>query len=211
MEIQTAFVETFVFKGFAEPMPVYRIEQRHRTRIISDTYILWLDLAGFGRIMDANPASSTVELLLDTLDAVTRGTAQEFAGTIRFNLGDSYCITFEEASKAIAGAERLSRSWNAPLRKQFGCPISMGLHLGTVYTFRSFLYGRDFWIASQLQNASARLLATDENGIFVTGPVRSALFDTSWHNRLQPVELGPLPVRFLAGIEFYRLCDEEGS
>ena len=32
MEIQTAFVETFVFKGFAEPMPVYRIEQRHRTR-----------------------------------------------------------------------------------------------------------------------------------------------------------------------------------
>jgi class 3 adenylate cyclase len=64
MEIQTAFVETFVFKGIVEPMPVYRIEQRHRTRIISDTYILWLDLAGFGRIMDANPASSTVELLL---------------------------------------------------------------------------------------------------------------------------------------------------
>ena len=32
-EIQTALVENFVFKGFAERMPIYRIEQRHRTRV----------------------------------------------------------------------------------------------------------------------------------------------------------------------------------
>jgi class 3 adenylate cyclase len=211
MEIQTALVEAFVFKGFTEPMPIYRIEQRHRTRIISDTYILYLDLKGFGEIMDANPVSSTVELLLDKLDAVTRGTAREFAGTIRFNLGDSYCITFEEAAQAIGGAERLSQSWDAALRGQFGCGMSIGLHRGSVYTFRSFLFGRDVWIASQLQNASAKLLATGENGIFVTSTVRNALFDSSWHNRLQPVELEPLPVRFLAGIEFYRLGDDVPS
>src|SRR5215468_1982096 len=33
-EIQTALVESFALKGFAEPIPVYRIEQRHRTRTI---------------------------------------------------------------------------------------------------------------------------------------------------------------------------------
>jgi class 3 adenylate cyclase len=76
-----------------------------------------------------------------------------------------------------------------------------------MYAFRSFLYGRDVWIASQLQNASAKLLAKGENGVFLTGAVRDALFGTPWHNRLQPVELKPLPARVLAGVQFYRLCD----
>jgi class 3 adenylate cyclase len=170
-----------------------------------------LDLNGFGKFMDADPGSSTVELLLDTIDGVTHDAAREFAGTIRFNLGDSYCITFEEAGQAIRGAERLSGSWNAAVREQFGCAISIGLHRGKVYMFRSFLFGRDVWIASRLQNASAKLLASSENGIFVTNAVRSALFGTPWHNRLQPVALPPLPAWSLAGIEFYRLGDAEDS
>src|SRR5262245_59274064 len=207
-EIQTALVESFAFKGFAEPMPVYRIERRDRTRITADTYILFSDLSGFGRMMDAGPTSATVERILDALDALARGTAQELGGTVRFNLGDSYCVTFTEAVQAIAWAERLTRSWEAILhQEQFGCTISVGLHRGTLYTFRSFLYGRDVWIASQLQSASAKLLGSGEHGIFVSGAVRSALFGTPSHNRLQPVTLLPLP-RSLAGIEVYRLCNE---
>ena len=206
-EIQTALVENFAFKGFAEPMPVYRIERRDRTRIFADTYILFSDLRGFGRMMDAAPTSATVERILDALDALTRRSAQELGGTIRFNLGDSYCVTFDEAAQAIAWAERLTRNWDAIRhQEQFGCTISVGLHRGTLYTFRSFLYGRDVWIASQLQTASAKLLESEENGIFVTGAVRSALFGTPSHNRLQPVTLLPLP-QTLAGIEIYRLCD----
>ena len=206
-EIQTALVENFAFKGFAEPMPVYRIERRDRTRIFADTYILFSDLRGFGRMMDGAPTSATVERILDALDALTRRSAQELGGTIRFNLGDSYCVTFDEAAQAIAWAERLTRNWDAIRhQEQFGCTISIGLHRGTLYTFRSFLYGRDVWIASQLQTASAKLLESEENGIFVTGAVRSALFGTPSHNRLQPVTLLPLP-QTLAGIEIYRLCD----
>ena len=206
-EIQTALVENFAFKGFAEPMPVYRIERRDRTRIFADTYILFSDLRGFGRMMDAAPTSATVERILDALDALTRRSAQELGGTIRFNLGDSYCVTFDEAAQAIAWAERLTRNWDAIRhQEQFGCTISIGLHRGTLYTFRSFLYGHDVWIASQLQTASAKLLESEENGIFVTGAVRSALFGTPSHNRLQPVTLLPLP-QTLAGIEIYRLCD----
>jgi adenylate cyclase len=99
-------------------------------------------------------------------------------------------------------------SWDAiRCQEQFGCTVSIGLHRGTVYTFRSFLYGRDVWIASQLQSASAKLLKSHENGIFVTGAVRSALSGTPSHNRLQPVRLQPLP-RALVGIEVYRLCNE---
>jgi len=205
-EIQTALVETFVFKGFADATPIYRVQQRHRTRTIADTYILYLDLKGFGKIMDADPGSTTVERLLDALDTVTHETALEFDGTIRFNLGDSYCITFTDAGQAIAGAERLSRSWATKHQELFGCAISIGLHRGTIYTFRSFLYGRDVWIASRLQDTSAKLLESGENGVFVTGLVRDALFGTPWHNRLHAVELNPLRV-FLAEIAIYRLLD----
>jgi class 3 adenylate cyclase len=199
-EIQTAFVEMFAFKGFDEPMPVYRIQQRHRTRTIADTFILYLDLTGFGNAINAEPAGTAVERILDTLDGVTHGTAQQLGGQIRFSLGDSCCITFTEAGQAIAGAERLSVSWDA--KGLFGCGMSIGLHRGTIYTFRSFLYGPDVLIAMQLQYASAKLLASGENGIFVTGAFREALFGTAWHNRLQPVELKPP-----AGNLSYRLCD----
>jgi class 3 adenylate cyclase len=206
-EIQTAFVETFALKGFAEPVPVYRIEQRHRTRVLADVYILFSDLNGFGSIMDTGP-TTTVERILDALDAVTYGTTQEFGGTVRFNSGDSYCMTFAEAGQAIAAAERLCRSWDATRREnsheQFGCAISAGLHRGSLYAFRSFLYGRDVWTASKLQSATSRLLASDESGIFVTGAARDALFGTRWHNQLLAVALQPLP-EALAGVGVYRL------
>jgi class 3 adenylate cyclase len=196
-----------VLKGFVEPMPIYRIEQRHRTRVIPEIYILFLDLHGFRKIMDAGPVTK-IERTLDMLDAVTYGTAQDFGGTVRFNQGDSYCVTFTEAARAMAGAERLICKWDAIRHlEQFDCTINIGLHRGTLYAFRSFLYGRDVDIASQLQIASTRLLTSDENGIFVTNAVHSALFGTPWHNRLQPIALQQLLKPPLLGIAGYRLCE----
>ena len=59
----------------------------------------------------------------------------------------------------------MTRTWEGiRQQEQFGCTISIGLHRGTLYAFRSFLYGRDVWIASQLQSASAKLLESHESG-----------------------------------------------
>ena len=142
-EIQTALVENFVFKGFAERMPIYRIEQRHRTRVIADTYILFSDLEGFGTMLDAGPASATVERILDALDAVTRGIAQEFGGTVRFNLGDSYCVTFTDAAQAIAGAERLTR-----IGKQFGTGSNSAARSVSGFTVAPFIHSDPFSTAA---------------------------------------------------------------
>jgi class 3 adenylate cyclase len=205
-EIQTAPVGDFAFKGYANPMPIFRIEQRHRTRVIANALIMFLDLHGFGRLMDTEPASAAVERLLDTLDLVTHGAAREFGGTVRFSVGDSYCLTFAEAAQAMACAETMCRNWDARTNEdKSGCTVSIGLHRGTLYMFRSFLYGRDTWIASQLQGSSARLLAQNENGVFVSGVVRAALADTPWHSRLRPVALQPAPPA-LASIDVYRLA-----
>ena len=51
-EVRTAFVDAFTFKGFPEPVPVYRIEQTHRTRVIADQYIVVTDLHGFSTVVD---------------------------------------------------------------------------------------------------------------------------------------------------------------
>jgi hypothetical protein len=72
--------------------------------------------------------------------------------------------------------------------------------------YRSFLYGRDGDIVGELQNASTKLLASDETGIFVTEAVRVDLVGGPWHNRLQRVTLRTARA-VLAGIEIYRLCD----
>jgi class 3 adenylate cyclase len=143
-----------------------------------------------------------VELILDALDTATRETAREFDGTIRFSNGDSCCISFGEAGQAIAGAERLIHRWDA---EQVGCSIGIGMHHGAIYTYRSFLFGRDVQIASQLQHASARLLKKRESGVFVTGAVRDALLGMPWHNRFEPVLLPQLQASLASGVEFFRL------
>src|SRR5438445_9485171 len=47
-EIRTGVVDTFSLKGFPEQV-VYRVEQRHRTHVFPDTWILVSDLRGFVR------------------------------------------------------------------------------------------------------------------------------------------------------------------
>jgi class 3 adenylate cyclase len=200
-EIQTALVDSFALKGFNEPVPVYRVQLRHRTHVFAETYMLFSDLRGFRPIAHAG----RVEQTLDAYDAVVQSAAQEFGGVIRFNVGDAYCVSFVDAEKVIAGAERISKRLDDMRQQaQFPCSISIGLHRGTLYAFRSFLHGRDVEIASRLQSASARLLEPGESGIFISGAVRDALFGTVWHNRFEPVALQS-PSDLLAGIEVYRL------
>ena len=170
-EVQTALVDNFVLKGFVEPIPVYRVEQRHRTRIIDDAYILVSDLRGFTRLTETQPVVA-IERLLDALDALAHRIAHEFDGTIRFSFGDSYCLTFSNVAQLVAAAERLSQDWEATGREaRSGCAINIGLHRGKISVFRSFLYGHGYRIAARVANASIEVLADREGGIFVTSAV----------------------------------------
>jgi class 3 adenylate cyclase len=206
-DVPTTLVSNFTFKGFDEPIPVYRIEQRHRTRIIADTFLMYSDLVGFRRIVNSDPAIGVVERVLDALDTVSQMTARECGGRIDFSHGDAYYFSFAEVSRAVAGAECFARNWEEMRRsKQISCAINIGLHRGTIYAYRSFLYGRDGDICGALQTASTKLLASEETGIFVTGAVRADLVGGPWDNRLQRVTLQAVPP-ILAGMDIYRLCD----
>jgi class 3 adenylate cyclase len=201
-EIRTALVGAFPLKGFTESVSVYRVEQTHRTRVIEDQCIVLSDLRGFTRFVETSPMT-TVEKLLDALLGLTSRVCREFGGMIRFTTGDAYCMTFADASLAMAAAERLSENWGTFLHQEkLSCPINVAVHRGTLYAFRSYFYGRAINVASRVESASAAVLAPNEGSIFVTGEVRSHLAGTIWDARLDLIEARP---RGHAEIEIYRL------
>jgi class 3 adenylate cyclase len=203
-EVQTALITNSHLKGFDEPVSIYRVEQRHRTRIISNAYVLLSDLRGFTRFTETAPVIA-VEGVLNALDEVISAVKRESDGVIRLRIGDSYCLTFPDASQLMAAAERLSADWKAVSREAtFNCPINIVLHRGRVCAFRSFLYGEGILIPARVQVASAQVLTDGDGGVFVTGAVRGDLAATPWGNRLQPVAV-KLRDPGCSGMEIYRL------
>jgi class 3 adenylate cyclase len=204
-EVQTMLVNNFPLKGFVEPVPVYRVEQRHRIRFIPKAYILDSDLRSFRRLIETE-SETAIENVLDTLDMLIHRVAREFEGTIRFSVGDTHCLTFTEAPHLIAAADNLSKDWATADREMtLGHAINIVIHCGEMRAFRSFLHGEGMSVVRGVQKASLNILADREGGVFVTSAVRDGLVGTPWQDRLElvAVNLGDHP-RFL-GLDVYRL------
>jgi class 3 adenylate cyclase len=202
-EVRTAFVDTFTCKGFPEPVLVYRIEQRHRTRVIADQYIVVTDLHGFSTILETAPMA-VIEKSFDWLLELVGRVCRECSGTNRFGEGDAYCMTFPDAGLAMAAAEHLAAEWGTFERREgLHSPINVVVHKGVLYAFRSYLWGSALNMAFRIDRATHHLPPKD-TWIFVTGPVREDLVTTPWDKRLQPVDLR-LNTPQLAEVEVYRL------
>ena len=203
-EVRTALVDAFTLKGFTGPIPVYRIEQTYRTRVIADQYIVITDLRGFSLVLETAPMTE-VERILDRFRELAGSASREFTGAIRFSAGDSYCLTFPEPALAVAAVERLSNGWRAPGRPEGSrCPMSVGVHKGTLYAFRDFLYSMDLNIAAAVERVASRTSPEDTIAC-VTQQVRRDLAGTAWDKRFHRIDVEPRVPR-LAGIEVYRLA-----
>ena len=202
-EVRTALVDAFILKGFTGPVPVYRIEQTYRTRVIADQYIVITDLRGFSTVVETVPMLE-VEKILDRFRELVGKVCREFNGANRFSAGDSYCLTFPEPGLAIAAVERLAGDWQAPGRPEGSrCPMSVGMHKGVLYAFRGFLYSRDLNTAAAVERVASRM-SPDDTIVCVTGQVQRDLVGTAWHSRFQRIDVRPSVPR-LADIEIYRL------
>ncbi len=202
-EVRTALVDAFTLKGFPAPVPVYRIEQTHRTRVIAEQYIVVTDLHGFATVTATAPIT-VVEKVLDSLLELVDRVCRECDGTSRFSAGDAYCLTFPDATRAMAAVEHLADAWGTFARREgLHCPINVVVHKGTLYAFRSYLWSDDLNVAFGVDRVTHRLPPGD-TWIFVTGPVRQALVATPWNQRLQPVALESTAPQ-LAEVEVYRL------
>lgn len=207
-ELRAAFVDAFTFKGFSEPVAVYRIEQTHRMRLIPDQYIVVTDLR-FSTIA-LESSISVAERILDGLLELVGRVCSEFSGAHRSTTGDAYLLTFPDASRAMAAVERLAEGWNAFQHHEgILCSMNVAVHKGNLYAFRSYLLSRDVNLTFNVETATSRLESSGTS-IFVTEFVRRDLAGTSWHQQLRPVDIGPRSPR-LAEIEIYRLQTSESD
>jgi class 3 adenylate cyclase len=201
-EVRTSPVGTFVLKGFEEPVPVYRIDQTHRTRVLENQYIVVTDLRGFMAFIESHPMAA-VEKVLDHLLEVVGRVCREFEGTNRFGHGDAYCLTFPEPGAALEAVERLCEAWSDfQQRNGYRCPLNVAVHKGTLNLFRSYLFGNDVNDVMTIESLTKTL--GESGGIFVSSRVRDDLAGTPWAVRLQPVELAR-KAGSLAGIGVCRL------
>jgi class 3 adenylate cyclase len=202
-EVRTALVGEFTLKGFPEPMSVYCVEQTSRTRVLADQHIAIADLRGFSRLAHRSPVG-IVERVLDQFERLIGQICEEFGGTNRFGAGDSYCVTFAEADRAMAGVARLVEQWTAFDRAEgVNCPMNVAVHKGTLYAFRSYLYGDDLNLVTWVQSATQQL-PPGNTSIFVTPQVRQGLLETSWDAWLERVDVRSIAPE-LQEIEIYRL------
>jgi class 3 adenylate cyclase len=201
-EIHTSLVNTFAMKGFTDPVPVYRIDQTHRTRVLVDQYIAVADLTDFGPIVEAS-RTTVVEAILDGLHDLVGSVCREFDGVVRFSTGDGYCLTFTDARRAMAGIEQLATAWTAFARRtNVRCALNVVVHKGTLYAFRSYLHSADLNVAFAVERAAKR--SAPAPGLFLTDAVARDLKETSWEARIEPLSLDPLPAR-LKDIGVYRV------
>lgn len=207
-EVRTALVDAFALKGFAEPVPIYRVEQTHRTQVIAGQYILWTDLRGFGKFA-ATARITEAERVLDRLLELVGQICQEFGGINRFSDGDTHCLTFSDADRAMAATERLAKDWELfDRREQLNCAMVAALHRGTVYLYRSYAYSGDLNIVAGIVDRN-RVQSQTGSATFVTGEVQRELTGTPWITRFQRVEMGLGDRNQLAGIDVFRLEPRE--
>lgn len=191
-EVQTSLVDEFVAQGYPDPVLVYRVKQRHRTRSYPDLRILLSDLRDFGPLTDTAPVTM-IEAVLDALQAVSQTVAGEFGGTVRYAFGDVFCLSFSESVPAIGAAVRFAEEWDAVRRARgFDCPISLALHRGEIKAYRSFVYGRTIRIASRALEVSVASAARDESDVVATGAIYKDLAGTEWRARLESISFGQL-------------------
>lgn len=203
-EVGTALVDVFTLKGFPNPLPVYRVEQTFRTRVLENQYIVVTDLKGFSAALETAPMSE-VEKILDRLRDLVDHVCRDFDGVSRMSVGDSYCLTFADPKLALAAVERLVEEWHAPGRPEAArCSLSIGVHKGVLYAFRDFLHGLDLNIATLVERALSRAAARDAIAA-VTGPVRRDMSGTEWDARFRRVDVEPSEPR-LKGIEVHLLA-----
>jgi class 3 adenylate cyclase len=190
-EVRSSLVGAFPLKGFDTPVPVYRVDPTHRTRIVENQYIVIADLRGFGAFTELQPVA-VVEKVLDQLLEVVDGVCEEFGGTNHFSAGDSYCFTFAGPDHAMTAIERLSVAWTGFERLEaLHCPINIAVHTGTFRVYRTYLYGRGVDVVIRVEAATHAL--GGEAGIFVTEPVRQDLEGTPWAARLRAVPTSQVP------------------
>lgn len=188
-EVQASFVNEFSLKGMNEPEKIYRIDQKHKTRIIKNQAIVITDLKGFTAYHESCSIEE-VEKLLTQLDLLEKEVCEAFGGTIRIIIADAYLLTFPEAHLALSAIEVLCQKWKKFIQSNpHCCGLAVGINKGDLNIFRSCTYGRDINIAARLEPIGRLICSqTTQNTVMVSERIKNEVSGTPWERKLQKVD-----------------------
>jgi class 3 adenylate cyclase len=204
-EVQTSFVNEFNFKGFREPENVYKVDQKHKTRVLTDQFIMFTDVKRFTPFIRSASIEEVESLLLDCDDLINE-VCDKHGGIIRQVNGDQYFLTFTAPNQAMMAVEQLCHSWEK-IAEQYHLGISIGIHKGNLNVLRSFVYGDDIHTTTYLTQLEKIYFPNKMEVHAITSRrVREALKGTKWKERFR--ELTPTNA---AEELFQRVVREHGA
>jgi class 3 adenylate cyclase len=204
-EVQTSFVNEFNLKGFREPEKVYKVDQKHKTRVLTDQFIMFTDVKRFTPFIGSASIEAVESLLLDCDDLINE-VCDKHGGIIRQVNGDQYFLTFTDPQQAMLAVEQLCHSWGK-IVEQYHLGISIGVHKGNLNVLRSFVYGEDIHTTTYLTHLEKIYFPNKTEVHAITSRrVREALKESKWNERFR--ELTPTNV---AEELFQRVVQEHGA
>jgi class 3 adenylate cyclase len=185
-EVPTTFVDEFALKGIAQPERIYKVEQKHRTRIITGQYIVFTDVRRYTSFMKSKTLEQTEEFLLAHDDLVNE-ICEAHGGIIRNYQGDTYFLTFSELDQTLTALDKLCRRWPA-IVQDYGLGLSVGVHKGDVNILRSYVYGTDIHTTVYLTDLSRKVFPHSDYCVVVSDRIRQDARGTIWEPNFRELQ-----------------------
>jgi class 3 adenylate cyclase len=185
-EVQTSFVGEFNFKGFSEPEKVYKVDQKQRIRVLTQQYIVFIDIRGWTRFTDSQGIEDVASFLSD-YDDLLNDICDRHGGVIRNASGDQYFLTFSETGALFAAMENLYKSWKSMIER-YELGLSVAVHNGDLNVIRSYLYSNDIHTTVFLERVNSLIHSGWETiSIIVSGRVKDSADATNWEGRFKEI------------------------
>lgn len=187
-EVQTSFVNEFHLKGFSEPEKVYKVHQKHKTRLLTDQFIVNTDVRKWMNFTKSKEVED-VENFLTEYDDLMNEICDTYAGIIRTKSGDEYFMTFSDADALFAAIEKLCISWEKMVDR-YGLGLSITTHKGDLNFLRSYLFGNDLHVTFFLEQLHRLIFPARESiSVVVSSKVKESAKGTDWERKFQDFDI----------------------
>lgn len=188
-EVKASSVGEFNLKGIAEASQIYKLDLKHKTRVIEQQIIVFTDVEGATSFAVSHDTDD-VERLLTHHEAIHGRVCEQFGGTVRMFIGDACFMTFPNARMALDAISMLLGEWSA-FKSANGVPCSLKVaaHKGDVHLFRSYLFGKDINFTVALESALGKINQNTDRAI-VSKHVKDDVVGTEWEVRLSEMPDG---------------------
>jgi class 3 adenylate cyclase len=193
-EVPTSFVNVFTLKDVREPERVYRVEQKHRTRIVTDRVIVFTDIRSFTFLVKSR-AIADVEDILIHCDEIANGACEQYGGIVRNVSGDGYLMTFSDTQQALKAVESIYQQWQSVVQR-YGHDLGIGVHKGDIHILRSYIYSHDINMTVGLER-----LTSNDCAVLVSQRIKDEVAHTRWASRLRAPDWGALSDKQRAVVE----------